>query len=275
MIVVSAATGQLGRQVVQHLLQLVPPTEVAVVVRSPERAADLADRGVAVRHGDYEEPETLRAALDGADRFLFVSGPLGEGRVAQQRAVVAAARDAGVGRIAYTSGLGADVVDDGVLGEHHATEEAILASGIPYTVLRHPIYSDFFIGPGLRASIETGELTSSTGTWGLNTATRADLAEAAAVILTDDGHSGRAYDFTGRIWTYPQLADVLTRVSGRTVTYREVPEDDGIVGMLGLGPVIRSGGFEVQTPDLERVLGRPPTSVDDAVGRALATGVPA
>jgi NAD(P)H dehydrogenase (quinone) len=274
MIVVSAATGQLGRLVVRHLLERVPATEVAVAVRNPDRAADLAARGVAVRHADYEIPETLRAAFDGGDRLLFISGQ-GEGRVAQHCDVVAAARDLGVAQIAYTSGLGADFVEDGVLGEHHATEQAILDSGVPYTLLRHPIYSDFFISPDLHASIEAEELTSSTGTWGLNTASRADLAEAAAVVLTDEGHSGRAYDFTGRLWTYPQLADVLTRMSGRTVTYREDADDDGIVGMLGLGPIIRSGGFEVQTSDLQRVLGRPATSLEDAVEAALAVRIPA
>jgi NAD(P)H dehydrogenase (quinone) len=275
MIVVSAATGQLGRLVVQHLLERVPATEVAVAVRNPDRAADLAERGVTVRHGDYDRPDGLRAAFDGADRLLFISGPLGQGRVQQQVDVVAAARDAGVGQIAYTSGLGADVVDEGVLGEHHATERAVLASGIPATLLRHPIYSDFFVHPGLHDAIDAGELTSSTGSWGLNTATRADLAEAAAIVLTGEGHAGRAYDFTGRLWTYPQLADVLTRVSGRTVAHREVAEDDGIVAVLGLGPVIRSGGFEVQTPDLEAVLGRPPAGLQDAVEAALAVRTPA
>jgi NAD(P)H dehydrogenase (quinone) len=275
MIVVSAATGQLGRLVVQHLLERVAATEVAVAVRDTDSAADLAALGVTVRHGDYGEPDTLRAAFDGADRLLFISGPLGEGRAAQQRDVVAAARDAGVANIAYTSGLGADFVEDGVLGEHHATEQAILDSGLPHTLLRHPIYSDFFIGPGLKAAVEARELTSSTGTWGLNTASRADLAEAAAVVLTGEGHAGRAYDFTGSLWTYPQLADALTRTSGRTVIYREVTDDDGIVGMLGLGPIIRSGGFQVQTPDLQRVLGRPATSLEEAVEAALAVRIPA
>jgi NAD(P)H dehydrogenase (quinone) len=275
MIVVSAATGQLGRLVVRHLLDRVPATDVAVAVRSPKSAADLAERGVAVRHGDYDRPDTLRAAFDGADRLLFISGTLAEGRAAQHRDVIAAARDAGVGHIAYTSGLGADVVDYGILGEHQATERAVLDSGLPYTLLRHPIYSDFFINADLRTAIEAGELTSSTGTWGLNTATRADLAEAAAIVMTDEGHVGRAYDFTGRLWTYPQLADALALIGGRGVTYREVPEDDGIVGMLGLGPIIRSGGFEVQTPDLERVLDRPATSLEDAVEGALGVPTPA
>src|SRR5674536_388862 len=106
----------------------------------------------------------------------------------------------GVGSVIYTSGLGADVVDEGVLGEHHATEAVLADSGLPYTILRHPIYSDFFINPTLQAAMEVGEITSSTGGRGLNTGTRADLAEAAAVVLTSTGQEDKAYDFTGRLW---------------------------------------------------------------------------
>lgn len=269
MIMVSAATGQLGRLVLDRLLDRVTVAEVAVAVRDPGKAADLAARGVQVRHGDYEDPATLRRAFDGADRLLFISSPDTESgtRAARHRGVVAAARDAGVEMIAYTSGLGADVVKEGVLGEHHATERAIRDSGIPYTILRHPIYSDFFINPGLHAAVEAGELTSSSGGRGFNTAFRADLAEAAAVVLTGSGHIGRAYDFTGPLWTYPELAAVLSNVSGRTIRYREVDGDEGIMAMIG--PLVRSGGFELQTADLERVLDRPATSLNAAVAAAL------
>ena len=269
MIVVSAATGQYGRLVVAHLLQRVPATEVAVAVRNPASAADLAEGGGEVRHGDYDRPVSRRTAVAGADRLLYISGPQLGARIPQHRNVVAAARDAGVRGVAYTSGLGADVVDEGVLGEHHAGEQAVLRSGLSATVLRHPIYSDFFVNPGLAAAIETGELTSSTRGRGLNTATRADLAEAAAVVLTDEDRFGRAYDFTGRLWTYPQLAAVLTEVSGRTVVHRDVDEDEGVIDLLGIGPFIRAGGFERQTGDLEAVLGHPPTGLEDAVATAL------
>jgi len=275
MIVVTGATGNLGRLVVQHLLERASAAQIAVAVRDPGRAADLAARGIEVRHGDYDRPETLRAAFEGADRVLFVSSPISENRVAQHRGVVAAARDAGVGGIAYTSGLGADVVDEGVLGEHHATEQAVLESGLPCTFLRHPIYSDFFFHPGLAGAVEAGEITGSTGGRGLNTATRADLAEAAATVLTGDEHLGRAYDFTGPMWTFPQLAGVLSDLSGRTVVYRDVDEDDGIVGMLGLSPIIRAGAFELQTGDLAQVLGRPATGLEEAVATALQSRVPA
>jgi len=125
-----------------------------------------------------------------------------------------------------------------------------------------------FITPlGLQAAITAGELTSSAGGRGMNTATRADLAEAAAVALTGADHVGKGYNFTGRLWTYRQLAAVLSDISGRTVTCREVDNDEGALEWFG--PVIRSGGFELQTGDLEHLLGHPPSSLEDAVAAAL------
>ena len=264
MIVVSAATGQLGRLVVDHLLDRVPATDVAVAVRDVSKATDLAARGVDVRHGDYDDASSLRRAFAGADALLFISSSDIESgqRVDQHRRVIAAAGDAGVRRIVYTSGLGADLVEEGVLGEHHATEHALADSGVPHTVLRNPIYSEFFLNPGLLAAIETGELTSTTQGRGMNTATRADLAEAAAVLLTDSAPAA-AYDFTGSLWTYPELAALLSEVSGRPVSYREVAEDEGFMAVIG--PAIRAGAFELQTWDLEGVLGRTPASLPDVV----------
>jgi NAD(P)H dehydrogenase (quinone) len=113
------------------------------------------------RGGGSAPVATLREAFDGADRLLFISSPAYENRIAQHRDVVAAARDAGVGDITYTSGLGAEVVEEGLLGDHYATEKAILDSGVPHTFLRHPIYTETFINPGLRAAIEAGELKNS------------------------------------------------------------------------------------------------------------------
>jgi NAD(P)H dehydrogenase (quinone) len=267
MILVTGATGILGRLVVGHLLERVPATEIAVAVRNPDQAADFATRGVDVRRGDYNDPDSLRTAFTGVETVLFISAPISDsGRLDQHRNVVSAAADAGVGRIAYTSGLGADFVDEGVLGEHHQTEEWITEAGPPFVALRHPIYSELYINSGLQAAIEAGELTSSTGGRGLNTATRADLAEAAAtVVAAQDGSA--TYNFTGSLWTYPELADVLSEVSGHRVVYREVDSEEGFLGMLA--EVVRAGGFEVQTDDLERVLGRPPMSLRDTVIAAL------
>jgi NAD(P)H dehydrogenase (quinone) len=273
MIVVSAATGEFGRLVVDQLLNRVPASDVAVAVRHMHKAADLADRGVQVRYGDYDEPDSLRDSFDGADRLLFISAPSSDSgeRMRQHHNVVAAARTSGVGHLLYTSALGADVVNEGGLADHHATEQAIRDSGLPYTIVRHPIYSEWFINPGLRQSIEAGELTSSSGGRGMNTALRADLGEAAAVVLTGQDQLGVSYDFTGRRWTFDELARVLSDVSGRTITYREVDEDEGIMTMIG--PAIRAGIFEHQTDDLERVLGHSSTRLGAAVTAVLQSGL--
>ena len=272
MIMVTAATGEFGRLVVDQLLERVPASDVAVAVRDIPKAADQADRGVQVRHGDYGQPGSLRHAFAGADRLLFISAPDENGdRVRQHQNVVDAARATGVGRLVYTSGLGADLISEGGLADHHATERAIRDSGLPYTILRHPIYSEWFIHPGLREAVNSGELTSSSGGRGMNTALRADLAEAAAVVLTSQDQLEESYDFTGRRWTFQELAEVLSEVSGRTITDREVDEDDGIMTMIG--PAVRAGIFEQHTDDLERILGHPSTSLRAAVAAALKSAL--
>jgi NAD(P)H dehydrogenase (quinone) len=273
MIVVAAATGEYGSLVVENLLQRVPPSEVAVAVRNPSKAEQWSDRAVDVRFADYDHLGSLREAFRGAGLLLFISSPVSDAagsRVDQHRKVVEAAVDAGVGTIAYTSGVGADVVEHGVLGEHNATEQIISESGLPHIFLRHPLYSDLFITPEvLRSALEAGEVSSNTGGRGLNTAFRADLAEAAAVVLSRDDLDQDLYEFTGPLWTYPQLAEVLTDVSRQPVKYRELEGDEA--EPLGLTHVIRAGGFEYQTPDLQHVLGHPPMTLREAVATALTS----
>ncbi|MFI6759157.1 NmrA family NAD(P)-binding protein [Micromonospora sp. NPDC050417] len=266
MIVVTAASGALGRLVVAELCKRVPADRVVAAVRDPARATDLARWGVEVRHGDYDDPASLRSALRGAERLLLISSPelAPDRRIRQHLATIEAATGSGVRAIAYTSFLGADRSGEGLNAAHHVTERAIVDSGLPYTMLRHPFYSEAFLNAGLRAAVDTGELTSGTGGRGLNTAFRSDLAEVAANVLSDDAHLGRGYDLTGPSWTYPQLAEVLSEVSGKLVTYREATgEAPGAMGFLmGLA---RSGALVRQTGDLHRLLGRPPTTLRQAV----------
>ncbi|MEU5254713.1 NAD(P)H-binding protein [Streptomyces longwoodensis] len=270
MIVVSAASGALGRLVVDRLLERCSADQVAAAVRDATKVADLAVRGVAIRIGEYDVPTTLRTAFEGADRLLLISSPELDPvrRAAQHRAAIDAARDAGVGSIVYTSFLGAGTQAGGVTAAHHATERHLAASGLSHTVLRHPFYSEAFLNPGLRDAIASGELADGTGGHGINTALRRDLAEAAARVLTEDGHHGRAYDFTGGLWTYEELADSLSRLSGRPVVRRA--RTDRAPGAQGwLEEQIRSGALEQQTGDLPRVLGRPATPLDEAVAAVL------
>ncbi|MEU6743358.1 NAD(P)H-binding protein [Streptosporangium sandarakinum] len=249
MIAVSAASGALGRLVIAHLRAR---AEVVAVVRDPGRAPE----GVPVRHGDYDDPASLREAFDGVDRLLLISSPELDTarRIGQHLAAVAAAKDAGVGAVVFTSFLGADTAATGLTEAYHATERAVLDSGLPYTILRHPFYGDPFV-----PRVSGGELTASTGGRGLNTAFRSDLAEAAANVLTGEGHLGRAYDLTGPLWSHPEVAAALG------VPYREVP-DAGPGAMSWINAQVRAGLLERQTPDLERVLGRPAETV---VSRAL------
>ncbi|MFI6921939.1 NAD(P)H-binding protein [Nonomuraea spiralis] len=240
MIVISAASGALGRLVIDRLRTR---ADVVAAVRDPARAPE----GVPVRRGDYDDPASLRTAFEGAARLLLISSPELDParRTAHHLAAIAAAVDVGVGAVAYTSFLDADTVATGMTEAHHATEQALMRSGLPYTVLRHPFYSDAFV-----PRVTDGVLAGSTGGRGLNTAFRSDLAEVAADVLTGEGHEGRSYDLTGPLWTHPQLAEALG------VPYREVP--DAAPGpMAWLNARIRTGALERQTPDLERLLGHP------------------
>ncbi|WP_208298258.1 NAD(P)H-binding protein [Streptomyces sp. BK208] len=275
MLAVSAASGIFGRLVVDHLLARCPAQDVVVAVRAPERVADLAARGVQVRRGDYDAPDTLRTAFRDADRLLLISSPELDPvrRIRQHRSAIEAARDAGVGAVVYTSFLDADVQAEGVTEAHHATERALRASGLPHTLVRHPFYSEAFLNPGLHAAILSGVLDDATGGRGINTAFRSDLAEAAARVLTEADHLGRAYDFTGTLWSYPQLAQVLTRMCGTTVVHRA--RDGASPGAQGwLEEQVRGGALERQTDDLPRVLGRLPTTLDEAVTKILARPAP-
>ncbi|MFE0592087.1 NAD(P)H-binding protein [Micromonospora echinospora] len=254
LLAVTAATGALGRLAVAQLLRRVPPERVVAVVRNPGRAADL---GVEVRHGDYDDPESLTRAFTGVTQLLFVSSPelAPARRVAQHRAVVDAAVRARVEGVVYTGFLPVT----GLFEAHRSTEEALTASGLPCTLLRNPLYTEAFVD----AAVGAKELVHATGGRGLNTATRADLAEAAAVALVDPGRRGRTYELTGPLWTYPQLARSLG-----------VPARDGeVAGPMGwLHGLACAGMLETRTGDLRALLGREPVGVEAVVSTSTGRG---
>ncbi|NHC16548.1 NAD(P)H-binding protein, partial [Motilibacter deserti] len=180
---VTAATGHLGRLAVAELLRRgVPASDVVAVARNPEKAADLAEQGVTVREGDYSQPETLATALAGVDRLLFISGSEAGQRVPQHLAVVEAAKAAGVGRVAYTSILKADTAANPLAPEHKATEEALRASGVPFTLLRNGWYLENYTAQ-LGQYLERGEILGAAGTGRVAGAARADYAAAAVEAL--------------------------------------------------------------------------------------------
>lgn len=284
MIVVTGATGQFGRLAVEKLLDRgVPAADLAVAVRVPEKAADLAGRGVTVREGDYDRPETLAPAFAGADKLLFVSanGP-DDLRVVQHRAVVAAAQEAGVGLVAYTSVVGADTNPLGLARVHRETEAVLAESGLPTVLLRNGWYTENYTAT-LADSVERGTIVGSAGAGRVASATRADLAEAAAVVLTRDDQAGKVYELTGdTAWTLAELAAEATAVSGKEVVYTDLPAeqyrriltDAGLpaffVELLVDSDVkISQGALARTTGDLTALLGRPATPLSDAVAEAL------
>jgi NAD(P)H dehydrogenase (quinone) len=275
---VTGATGQLGGLVVAELLfRGVPPTDVVAWARTPEKAADL---GVPVRHADYTDPATLAAALAGVDVLLLVSGnELGK-RVAQHTAVIEAAKAAGVRRVGYTSIAAADRSTNPLVPEHKATEDLLKASGLPYTIFRNNWYLENYTGQ-LPQYLAQGEVLGLDGSARIGAATRADMAGAIAAALLDDGTAGATLELSGPPITLPEVAAAVTDVTGTKVAYREVTAeelgavlrgsglDDATVGFLvSLDESVARGDLDVSTDDLERLLGRPATTLTEALHAA-------
>ncbi|MGW7287771.1 SDR family oxidoreductase [Streptomyces sp. NPDC054847] len=281
-IVVTGATGALGRLVVDELLATVPADRVAAVVRDKEKGADLADRGVELRVADYDEPATLDGAFRPGDRVLLVSGSEVGRRVPQHTAVIEAAKAAGVAQLAYTGVLGGPDADFDLAAEHRATEQLILDSGVPYTFLRNGWYTENYTA-ALSSVLEHGAVVGSAGDGRIASATRADYAAAAAAVLTGEGHLGRAYELSGdTAWSLAEYAAELSRQTGRTITYNEVPAETHLSILTGAGvpepfarilvdvdAAIARGLLARTTGDLARLAGRPTTPLADTISAAL------
>jgi NAD(P)H dehydrogenase (quinone) len=283
MIAVTGSTGHFGRIVIENLLERgIPAGRIVALARNPEKAGDLADRGVQVRQADYSAPETLVAALQGVEKLLFVSGSEAGQRIPQHQNVVDAARQAGVRLIAYTSILNADNTNMLLAAEHKATEKMIRESGIPFVLLRNSWYLENYTG-NLASTVEHGVLLGSADEGRLNAATRADLAAAAAEVIAGEGHEGRIYELGGDVaFTLPELAETISRESGRPVEYRNLPEDAYAEALVGFGLPegfarvladsdrgIARGDLFTDSGDLRRLIGRPTTTPAEAVAAAL------
>ncbi|WP_129788639.1 SDR family oxidoreductase [Promicromonospora panici] len=280
---VTGASGPFGRLVVEELLSRgVPASDVVAIVRTPSKVADLAERGVQVREGDYSRPETLPAALAGVQRLLLVSGSEIGSRVAQHTAVIDAAKAAGVERIAYTSILKAGNTSNPLAGEHEATEAALRACGIPVTLLRNGWYFENYTSQ-LGQYLERGEIVGATAGGKVSAAARADFAAAAAAALLTDDDGDAVHELGGPAFTFDELAATVSDVTGTKVAPRDlsveeyaaaleqVGLDAGTAGFVaGLDASIAAGDLETDSEDLARLLGRPFTPLADVVRAAHA-----
>jgi NAD(P)H dehydrogenase (quinone) len=272
-IVVTGATGSLGRGVVAALLDRgVPAERILATGRNADRLAEL---DVPTREASFDDPASLRAALTGADRVLLVSGNEIGRRVPQHRNVIDAAREAGVERIVYTSAPKADTSDMRLVDEHRVTEELLRESGVPAVVLRNGWYVENY---DVADALEHGMFGAS-GEGRVSVAPRSDYAEAAAAALLLDSPKP-VYELGGESFTLAELAAAISRHAGREVTYTDLGDDEYLKHLLDAGlpaptaeifvdvhRATRHGALEVEGDDLATLLGRPPTPLAVALAR--------
>jgi len=280
MIAVTAASGKLGGLVLEGLLKEFPPSELVALARSPEKLAHLAARGVKVRRGDYSAPETLGPALAGVKRLLLISGmDLGE-RVKQHRAVIEAAKSAGVELIAYTSLLRADVSTLPIAEEHRATEKLLRDSYVPSVLLRNGWYIENYT-ERLDMPLRFGAFVGTARDGRIAAAARADFAAAAVAVLTSEGHEGMTYELAcDRAFTMKDLAKAVSDWAGGTIPYNDLPAAEYRKALEKAGVpnpfvdiavktdlAIARGDLDSKSPDLHMLIGRETTSLRDALAR--------
>ena len=281
-LIITGATGQLGRLVVESLLTRgTDASDIVATGRSIDRLADLAARGVAVAELDYSRPETVAAVVKSGDTLLLVSASEPGNRAALHAAVIEAAKSAGVARIVYTSAPAATTSALVLAPDHKATEESLVASGVPFTILRNGWYTENYAGE-VEKGRENGEIVASVGDGRIASASRKDYADAAAVVLTTEGHEGAVYELSGDVaWDFDELAAAIGTIVGREVAYTRLsPEehaamlssfglDSGTVGfVVGLDANIRDGLLSGTPGDLARLIGRPTTPMAEGLAAA-------
>jgi len=283
-VVVTGATGQLGRLTVEALLRRgVPASDVVATGRDVTGIKDLADRGVVVRRADFTDPGSLATAFAGADKLLLISAsiPVDE-RVANHRRVIDAALAAGVSLVAYTSTLQADTAATIIGATHRATEEYLRERRVPSVLLRNGWYLENYTDQ-LPLILRAGAVVGAVGQGRVSAASRTDYAEAAAVALTTEGHVGAVYELGGdEAFTLAELAATISAAAGKQITYTDLPADRLVEVLAGAGlPAglaevladadlgLRRGELFTGSGDLGRLIGRPTTPLADAVAGAL------
>jgi NAD(P)H dehydrogenase (quinone) len=277
---VTGATGHLGRLVVRELAGKTAIGNIVALVRSPGKAADL---GVEAREFDYGKPESLKKSLMGIEKLLLISSSDIGQRARHHANVIEAAKGAGVKWIVYTSLLHADSSSLNLAGEHRATEAALKASRVPYTILRNGWYTENHTG-SLQGILAGGAVLGSAGNGKFSSAARADLAAAAAVVLVGEGHQGKSYELAGDdAYTLADFAAEISRQTGKNIPYKNVPEGEYAVMLKGFGlpegiaGAIASwdtgaakGDLFENGRQLSKLIGRPTTAMSVVVAGALA-----
>ncbi|WP_420568626.1 SDR family oxidoreductase [Thalassovita sp.] len=283
-ILITGASGQLGKLVLTELLKTTPADQIAALVRRPEAAAEIEALGVTARMGDYTDPAALSAAMDGIEKLLLISSSEVGQRAPQHRNVIDAAKVAGVSLIAYTSLLRANSSPLALAAEHVETEAYLAESGVPHVLLRNGWYTENNVGTAGMA-IEHGTYIGSIGEGRISGAARADYAAAAAAVLTsDDAQAGKVYELAGDAsYSLNDLAQETTKLAGKPIAYTDLPEADyagalvqaglpeGFAAVLADSDVGASkGALEENGKTLSALIGRPTTPWQDTLADVLA-----
>jgi NAD(P)H dehydrogenase (quinone) len=279
-IVITGASGKLGRLTAEAVAEKVSPSDVVLVTRRPDAVSDLAQRGFRVRAGDFDDPASLPPAFDGGERLLIISADVIGRRVAQHRAAIDAAVAAGVRWAAYTGGINPSDSNPGAAArEHRATEEALRDSGLAWTFLRNSIYAEALVGSAGPA-LASGSLVTNAGDGRTAYVSRADCAAAAAAVLTSDGHDGKEYDITGpETLGEHDVAALYAELGGGPVEPVFLDDEAWVAAMVehaGLpepvartyatfGAAARRGYAAVVSSAVEDLTGRPPRTVREVL----------
>ena len=278
---VTGASGQLGKLVLDELLQKVDAADVVALARDPAALSNYAAKGVQVRKADYDDPESLATALKGVERVLLISGNAVGQRERQHGNVIDAAKEAGVSYLAYTSILNARASRLALAPEHKATEELLEGSGLNYDVLRMPWYSENYAG-NLAPAIEQGAIYGAAGDGRFSTASRADLAAGCAAALVSN-KGGNVFELAGdESWTMADFAAEVSKVAGKEVRYVNQSEAEyaNTLESAGLPPPVAAllastsylaseGELENNDRQLSKLSGRPTTPIGETIRAAL------
>lgn len=286
-IVITGVTGQLGGLVVKHLLDKgIKADQIRGVARDPKKAAGLKEQGIEVVQGDYDDAAALLKAFEGATKLLFISASSLDNtlRVRQHASIVEAARNAGAGHIIYTGIAFPEKMKLGLENVHLATEYMIKTTNLPYTFLRNAFYLGILVNESLPGIVASGEIVTSAASGKMNFVTRDNLAWAAAIVLSSEGHENRIYELANpQPFSFDEFAAMLSQVSGKPVRHRAVSPQKAIELMVqagipegragfmvkGVYAAIEDGQFSPASNDVRQLLGQAYTSPQEAIHQFL------
>jgi NAD(P)H dehydrogenase (quinone) len=288
-IIVTGASGHFGNAAAKLLLDHVPAEDLVLLSRSPDKLGGFAEAGAQVRQADFDDPASLRPAMEGGERMLLISTVRVGSRVEQHTAAVEAAKAAGVKHVVYTSLLGVRTPGNpSVEGyDHIATERMIEASGLAFTHLRDSLYAEAVATAMAIPALVAGHKPENAGQGRVPIVSRDDCVATAVGVLTQDGHANKAYDVTGpELWTLPDAMALVSQMAGKPIAVEPVDDEgmfayfdslgvprkasdvipDGPIpwaseGMVTFGQSIREGFMDIESNDVERITGRKPRTL--------------